>query len=176
MTLVIWSKRSSLGHTAEDGEGRLQAASRVAHVLARIEAEARGAGVAEDDEERVALAPREPRAGEVDLRLVARERLEADERLRLGARAHLSDVVAELVTRRVPGGRSLAEAHGAEPGPTKPAPTQPPPTPTPPPPPHPPTHPPPTECRKRGLFAEEIDEKTFRLGNQSWLKIRVRTT
>ena len=33
-----------------------------------------------------------------------------------------------------------------------------------------------TECRKRGLFAEEIDEKTFRLGNQSWLKIRVRTT
>lgn len=32
------------------------------------------------------------------------------------------------------------------------------------------------ECRKRGLFAEEIDEKTFRLGNQSWLKIGVRTT
>ncbi len=32
------------------------------------------------------------------------------------------------------------------------------------------------ECRKRGLFAEEIDDKTFRLGNQTWLKIGVRTT
>lgn len=31
------------------------------------------------------------------------------------------------------------------------------------------------ECRERGLFAEEIDEKAFRLGNQSWLKIGVRT-
>ena len=33
-----------------------------------------------------------------------------------------------------------------------------------------------TECRKRGLFAEEIAESTFRLGDQSWLKIVVQTT
>jgi cyclopropane fatty-acyl-phospholipid synthase-like methyltransferase len=32
------------------------------------------------------------------------------------------------------------------------------------------------ECHKRGLFAEEINEETFRLGNQRWLKISVRTT
>ena len=31
------------------------------------------------------------------------------------------------------------------------------------------------ECRKRGLFAEEINEKAFRLGNQTWLKIGART-
>ena len=30
-----------------------------------------------------------------------------------------------------------------------------------------------SECRKRGLFAEEIAERTFRLGDQSWLKIGV---
>ena len=32
------------------------------------------------------------------------------------------------------------------------------------------------ECRKRGLRAKEIPEKTYRLGNQKWLKITIRLT
>ena len=32
------------------------------------------------------------------------------------------------------------------------------------------------ECHKRGLFTEEIHEKTYRVGDQRWLKIGVRTT
>lgn len=31
------------------------------------------------------------------------------------------------------------------------------------------------ECRERGLFVEELNDETFRLGNQRWLKIGVRT-
>jgi len=58
----------------------------------------------------------EPARGEIHLRLVARGRLEADDGLWLGTRAHLRDVVAELGDPAgVPRGADLLEEpHGAE--------------------------------------------------------------
>lgn len=55
-----------------------------------------GARIAENQEERVPLAPREGELGEVDLRLMTPLRFEAHKRLRGGLRPHLGYVVPEM--------------------------------------------------------------------------------
>ena len=89
-TALIWSNRQLARHAAERGEGVLQAAHHDLHRLALVERDREQPRVAEHDQEGEALAPGEAHVGEVDLRLVPRRRLEADDRLRLGTRPHVA--------------------------------------------------------------------------------------
>ena len=82
--------------TAEVGEGGVEPGEERPHVLAEREADVEQPGVAEDGDEGVALAPGELELGEVDLRLVPRRGLEADDRLGRRSRADAADEVADL--------------------------------------------------------------------------------
>src|SRR5690606_20117552 len=94
-----------LGHATEEVKRLFEATEQAPHVLAAEVAEVLVAGVAEHDDERVALAPGAAELGEVHLPLLARGRLEAVGRLGgRGAGPHTSHVVAKLrVATRVAG-------------------------------------------------------------------------
>ena len=81
---------------AEGGEGGLEASKQRRHILARIEAEPQQPGIAEHDEQGVAHAPRQAKAGEVDLGLFARRSLEAAHGLRGWLRSHPVDEASQL--------------------------------------------------------------------------------
>src|SRR5690606_10430790 len=84
------------GHTAEEVEGLFQAGEERPHDLLRIEPEPEQSGVAEDHEKGIALPPWEAELREVDLGLVRRGSLEADDRLGGRPRPNSSNVHPEL--------------------------------------------------------------------------------
>jgi hypothetical protein len=104
------------GDAAEEAERLLEAAEESAHVLLRVEPEPQEARVAEDDQERVALAPGERELGEVDLSLVRRRRLETHDRLLLGPWPNGAHILLQLrVSASVAARLDLLEQpHGGE--------------------------------------------------------------
>ena len=104
------------GHATEVVEGLLESGDDDGHRLPRIEAHPQQARVAEDDEQRVPLSPREPKLGEIDLRLVPSRCFEPHHRLRLGARSHLPHEHFELgQAARIARGLALGEeSNGGE--------------------------------------------------------------
>src|SRR2546426_1880713 len=85
-----------VGHPAEGGEGPLKPEHHGERGLARYELEVEQPRVAEDDQEREALAPREADLGEIKLGLLAGRGLKPDDRLGLGPRAEAGQVGLEL--------------------------------------------------------------------------------
>ena len=85
-----------LRDAAEIAKRVLEALDQRPHVLARVKPAPQHARVAEHDEQRVPHAPRETESREVDLRLAARRRLEADHRLRRRRRSDLTDKLFQL--------------------------------------------------------------------------------
>jgi hypothetical protein len=82
---------------APEGRKRaLQTLEEGAHVLAAEETDPEEPRVAQDDQEREALAPGAAELGKVDLRLLGRRRLEADHRVRHRPRPHAAHIVPDL--------------------------------------------------------------------------------
>ena len=93
-----------LRDATERGERFLKTIHERRHILARIEAAPQHPRVAKHHEQGVAHAPVKSKSCEVDLRLSAGGRLEADDRLRRWQRPHPTHVGFQLrVAARVPG-------------------------------------------------------------------------
>src|SRR5690606_4618623 len=104
------------GYAAEEGEGLLQAADEDPHVLLGEELHPEESGIAEHDEQDEALPPREAHLGEIDLRLMTRLGLEADNRLRVGPRPRLANEDLDLREASLVAGRLhlVEEPNGGE--------------------------------------------------------------
>ena len=85
-----------LWDAAEIAKRVLEAVDERPHVLALVKPAPQQSRVAEHDEQRVPHAPRKDEAREVDLRLAARRRLEADDRLWRRGRSHLTHELFQL--------------------------------------------------------------------------------
>ena len=104
-----------LRDAAEVAKRVLESVDQRPHVLARVEPTPQQARVAEHDEQRVPHAPRKRESREVDLRLPARRRLEADDRLGRGPRSHLTDKLLQLrVAAREARRADLAQSRTAD--------------------------------------------------------------
>jgi hypothetical protein len=99
-----------LRDAAEEDERVFEAVDQCGHVLTRVEPAPEQPRVAEDDQQRIADAPRKPKPREVHLRLSSRRRLEADDGLRRRRRPYPSHERFQLrVPTDVPGGPNLVE-------------------------------------------------------------------
>ena len=92
-----------LRDAAEIAKRVLESVDQRPHVLAQVKPAPQQPRVAEHDEQGVPHAPRKRESREVDLRLAARRRLEADHRLRRRRRPDLTDKLFQL---RVTAGKS----------------------------------------------------------------------
>ena len=99
-----------LRHPADIAKGLLESLDQGPHVLAWVKPAPQHARVAQHDEQRIPHAPRETESREVDLRLSARWRLEANHRLRRRRGPDLPHPRFQLrITAVVPGGVDLGQ-------------------------------------------------------------------